>query len=122
MTASMLKSPRPTHERSVPINLRAQEFVSGAWLPTIVFLISYGATTAPGEVYFLTEQGQADLLDLLGDSFVSVRPFIGLGTYDAILFLPFVICPVFAYIGMKVIRILLGQPIGALPLLDGCLT
>ncbi len=77
---------------------------SGAWLPLAIYLSAYAATTALGASYFILPEGKTDLFMFLGTFNPTVQANIGSLTYNALLFSPFLVTPLFALIGMRAIR------------------
>ncbi len=77
---------------------------SGAWLPVAIYLSAYAATTALGASYFILPEGKTDLFMFLGTFNPTVQANIGSLTYNALLFSPFLVTPLFALIGMRAIR------------------
>lgn len=74
------------------------------WLPTIVFLASYAATTVIGATYFLTKPGQTALSNFLSGLNAGVALDIGSPVYLALLILPFLLIPVFAHFGIVLVK------------------
>lgn len=79
---------------------RILDLVLGAWLPSWVFLGSYVVTTVLGSTVLLTASGRARLDTFLGRPEASPAS-IGSPEYYALLYLPLLLVPLFAFLGMR---------------------
>jgi hypothetical protein len=80
-----------------------------AALPCLIFLLFYTATIALGSLYFLSDEGSRQLWNFLGGKNDNAAKAIGSLPYLVLTFGPYVVTPLFAWLGFIVFRRLLPR-------------